>query len=98
MADRKTAKQATMGFEDDPPPEEVQEAADEYVAALTKANKARGNLNTAKDNVIDLMKLNKISRLKVQNGAKILELSVNEKVLLKKVKEPSAAVDDGDDE
>lgn len=93
----KKLAQNTMGFEDPPPPEVVQDAADKYVSALTKKNKAAEAFNGAKEQLITEMKAHGITRIKVNNGAKVLTLVESEKVLLKKPAEPTAAVDDDDE-
>lgn len=78
-------------------PQAVQDAADAYEKALKAKNKAAGNFNTAKDNIIAQMKEHGVTKVRVRDGSKYLEMSVDEKVKLHKIKEPTAAVQESDD-
>lgn len=68
-------------------PEEVQKCADAYDSAHTAKSKAQGKLNTAKDSLIESMKANNCSRVRIRNGETFLELGATDKVSYKKPKE-----------
>lgn len=78
-------------------PPEVQEAADNYVAAMNRKASATEKFNGAKTALIEVMQSKKCNKVKVQykDGEKILELSEIEKLKLRK---PEAAPTDDDDE
>ena len=77
-------------------PAPLQECCDVYSKALTSANRAKGKLNTAKDNAIALMRDEGIERVRVQTdkGEKFLTLTNEDKLRLVKVKTP----DDGEED
>lgn len=61
-------------------PEEVAKAAEKFDAAHTKAQKAKGDLNSAKDALIETMIETGCKRCPIRNGEKFLELQEVEKV------------------
>lgn len=93
------AKQKQMegdGFPE-PLPAEVQDAADKYQAASLAASKARGKLNTARDNCIAAMEQHNIPELTFSDGAKDLVLEHPPKLKFRKRKRPVDDDRDGDE-
>lgn len=86
MAKRKIPK-GQLGDWADEFPEDVQEAADAYDRDYTSKTKATGKLNTAKDVLIDVMKANSLSRVRIRNGEKWLVVSATDKVTYTKPEE-----------
>lgn len=82
-------------------PEDVQNAADEYVASLRKKSSAAEKFNGAKTALIELMKTKKVEKVKVayKDGEKIIELEEIERLHLRKPESsPSNDDEEGDDE
>lgn len=79
-------------------PAAVQEAADNYIAALAAKGKACGKFNTAKDTLMSVMHEGKCRKVRVtyKDSEKIIELEDLEKIKLRKP-EKTAGEDDGDD-
>ena len=75
--------------------EPIQDCCDAYSKALTAANRAKGKLNTAKDNAIAMMREEGIERVRVQTdkGEKFLTLTNEDKLRLVKVKTPDGEED-----
>jgi hypothetical protein len=70
-------------------PEIVQSAADAYVKFLRQLNTVRGKKNEALDALILRMKEEGITRMLIDEGAKILELDEKDIIKIKKRKEPA---------
>lgn len=68
-------------------PEEVQEAADEYIKSLRAANKAREKMNTAKESCLNAMGAHNIERVKIDDGGKWLVRKSETKLKTEKIKE-----------
>lgn len=81
------AAQQQLGDWQDQIPPEVASAAADYDSAHTAANKAKGTLNTAKDNLIGKMRDTGCLRCPIRNGEKFLELKETEGVKYAKPKE-----------
>lgn len=79
----------------DPIPEAVSEAAEAYDKAHSKAQKVKGELNTAKETLIEKMIQTGCKRCPIRNGEKFLELQEREAVKYAKPKE-KPGVSDGD--
>lgn len=78
-------------------PDEVAEAAEAYDAAHTAAQKAKGELNTAKDNLIEKMVETGCKRCPIRNGEKYLELQEREAVKYAKPRDnPGRAESNGE--
>lgn len=79
-------------------PKEVQDAADNYVAALRSKAKAAEKFAGAKTSLIETMKSTKTDKVKVvyKDGEKILELEEIERLHLRKPE--STQTDDGEEE
>lgn len=74
-------------------PEAVQAAADDYVRAMRASNKAKEKLNGAKDNCIQVMQEHKCSRVRIDEGSKILRLDDEVKLKTEKIKPPKVEVE-----
>lgn len=77
-------------------PESVASAAESYDKAHSKAQKAKGELNTAKENLIEKMIETGCKRCPIRNGEKFLELQEREAVKYAKPKENPAHAINGD--
>ena len=71
-------------------PENVQAAADEYEKAHREYQNKKAALNTAKENVIALMRESGCKRCSVRNGEKVLVYDTSEKVKLEARKRDDA--------
>ena len=71
--------------------EDVHGAADAYDKAHTSKTKSQGKLNTAKDTLIEKMRFNKVEKVRIRNGAKILIVSATDKITYEKPEEIPAA-------
>lgn len=94
MAKKKPVPAGQLGDWQEEIPEEVQRFADAYDAAHTAKSKASAKLNTAKDSLIESMKANGCSRVRIRNGEKFLELGATDKVSYKKPKEKPGEEED----
>lgn len=77
-------------------PESVAEAAEVYDRTHTAAQKAKGKLNAAKENLIAAMVETGCKRCPIRNGEKFLELEETEKVKFAKPRENPANAMNGD--
>lgn len=68
-------------------PEAVQEHVDEYVRCLRARNRATEKLNAAKESCIEKMKEHGIRRVRIDEGAKWLEVTDEPKLKTRKIKE-----------
>jgi hypothetical protein len=71
-------------------PQEVQDAADEYVASLREANKAREQKNAAEDRCIAKMREHGVPRIRIDEGGKFLVCEDVIKLKTQKIKDPEA--------
>ena len=98
MAKKKAATKKAVngqfpGMEEEVP-EEVQDAVDVYDKALVAKSKASGKFNTAKQNAIDMMREHGVTRVRIRNGSKIMELTNTEKLILRKPEEQPGTGDE----
>mgnify|MGYP007059416323 FL=1 len=77
-----------QGMEDDVP-EVVQQAADKYKKSLEAKNKAASKANTAKEKCIELMIEHDIDKLKILDGAKVIEFATTPRLKNRKPEELS---------
>lgn len=87
------AKQKQLGDWGDKIPEKVSDAAEVYDKAHTKAQKVKGELNKAKDELIDAMRETGCLRCPIRNGEKFLTLQEKDSVRFDKPKQNPAAGD-----
>ena len=82
MAKKAVAKKGQLGDWLDEVPDAVQDAADEYDKAHTTAkSNAQGKLNTAKENLIENMRLHGIKKVRIRNGEKFLVVSARDSAI-----------------
>jgi hypothetical protein len=82
------AKQKTLNDEwTDKIPKKVEEAAEEYDKLHTQAQKLKGKLNTAKQNIIDAMVETGCKRCPVRNGEKFIQFEEKDSVKFEKPKQ-----------
>lgn len=74
-------------------PEIVQTAAEEYDSANKRYQKAKADLNTARDNVIAAMKEHDVATVPLRDGAKKLVMSEVEKLTIEKPKKGKKGAD-----
>lgn len=90
---KKAAKQKVLADRDgeigDQVPEEVQDAVDEYMAALRAKNKAQGKVNGAKEDAVTAMRAHGITRVMIDNGEQWLKLEDDPKLKTEKRKDPN---------
>lgn len=78
-------------------PKPVRDAADHYREKLNEAGEARGSANSAKERLIELMVKHDVKRAKLEDG-KVVELSDEKKVKIRKASDPVTVGGDGEDE
>ena len=85
---------------DDGVPEEVQDAADRYYKAQQAATRARSKKNAAQDLLIELAKEHDVTKVRVANGEKVIDITTADKIAIKKASKlrPDEFDDDDDDE
>jgi hypothetical protein len=88
MAKKKAAPRGQLGDWLDKVPKAVQDAADEYDRSHKAKAKALGKLNTEKDVLIDKMRANKVKKVRVRNGDKLLVIDSTDKITYEKPQEP----------
>ena len=86
----KAKKQSYFDDMEEEVPEEVATEVDAYITALRSKNKAQEKLAAAKERTINVMVEHKITKVRIDEGAKWLVCEENHKLKTEKIKSPTA--------